>query len=146
MLRHSWLWRISAKQLDHGPFATHSRKQSYRESKAALQVSRRRAQTQKTNFELQQALNQQFGAQQRQYAAGRRSLQRAAEDLMYGRAHRAERRTGQAGQTYTTARDRAEEMATARQLLQMQESTRRLMKKGKVARTDLFRAHKRWSR
>ncbi|KPA74675.1 hypothetical protein ABB37_09002 [Leptomonas pyrrhocoris] len=146
MLRLLSLQRISSKQFTHGPFATHSRKQSFRESKASLQVSRRRAQSQQANFELQQSVNEQFGSRQRRYGHERRCMQHAAEDLMYGRAQRAARRDGQAGQSYTTAKDRAAEMATARQLLQLQESTRRLMKKGKTSRTESFRALKRWSR
>lgn len=146
MLRISSFWHISAKQFARGPLATHSRKQSFRESKASLQISRRRAQTQQVNFEVQQAVNQQFGLRQRHFARERRSMQHAAEDLMYGRAHQAERKSGHAGRHYITAQDRADEMATARQLLQMQESTRRLMKKGKTTRTESFRAEKRWCR
>ncbi|KPI84117.1 hypothetical protein ABL78_6833 [Leptomonas seymouri] len=145
MFRLSSIWRISSKQLAHGPLSTHSRKQSFRESKASLQVSRRRSQMQQANFELQQEVNQQIGLRQHLYASERRSMRHAAENLMYGRAHRAERRDGQAGRFHTTVKDRASEMAMARQLLQMQESTRRLMKKGKTMRTEMFRAQKRRS-
>lgn len=109
-------------------------------------MSRLRSQTQRANFNLQQELNQDFGARQHAFAQGRLSMQRAAEDLMYDRAYRAQRHGGRAGQVYRTTKDRAAEMATARQLLQMQESTRRLMKKGRTQRTESFRAQKQWNR
>ncbi|CAG9569393.1 conserved hypothetical protein [Leishmania major strain Friedlin] len=146
MLRLTFALRLSSKQLSHGPLATHTRKQSFRQSKTALQVSRLRSQTQRANFNLQQELNRDFGARQYAFAQGRRSMQRAAEDLMYDRAYRAERHRGRAGEVYRTTKDRAAEVATARQLLQMQESTRRLMKKGRTQRVEAFRAQKQWNR
>ncbi|GET86207.1 hypothetical protein, conserved [Leishmania tarentolae] len=146
MLSFTFALFLSSKQLTHGPLATHTRKQSFRQSKTALQMSRLRSQTQRTNFHLQQKLNQDFGARQRCFAQERRSMQRAAEDLMYDRAYHAARRDGRAGQAYRTTKDRGAEMATARQLLQMQESTRRLMKNGRAQRTESFRAQKQWNR
>lgn len=146
MLRFSSLWRISAKQFANASQSAHTRKQNFRETKASLQVSRKRAQAQRATFDIQQDVNQRFGMRQNNFAHERRSLQKAAEDLMYSRRHRAEQRSGRAGQHYVTARDRAEEMATARQLLQMQESTRKAMRKGKTERTEWFRAQKQWSR
>ncbi|KAG5506937.1 hypothetical protein JIQ42_07656 [Leishmania sp. Namibia] len=146
MLRLTIILCLSSRQLANGPLATHTRKQSFRQSKAALQISRMRSQGQRANFTLQQKLNQEFGALQHTFARGRCSMLRAAEDLMYDRAYRAERRDGRAGQVYRTSKDRAEEMATARQLLHMQESTRQLMKKGRTLRTESFRARKKWNR
>ncbi|CBZ24124.1 conserved hypothetical protein [Leishmania mexicana MHOM/GT/2001/U1103] len=146
MLSFTFALRLSSKQLSHGLLPTHTRKQSFRQSKTALQMSRLRSQTQWENFKLQQELNQEFGARQHTFAQGRRSMQRAAEDLMYDRAYRVERRDRRAGQVYRTTKDRAAEMATARQLLQMQEGTRRLMKKGRTQRTESFRAQKQWNR
>ncbi|KAG5485804.1 hypothetical protein LSCM1_07217 [Leishmania martiniquensis] len=146
MLRFTITLSLSSRQLSHGPLATRTPKQSFRQSKAALQVSRMRSQAQRANFSLQQRLNQEFGALQHAFAQGRRSMQHAAEDLMYDRAYRTERRDGRAGQVYRTTKDRAEDMATARQLLHMQESTRQLMKKGRTRRTESFRALKKWNR
>ncbi|CAM37165.1 conserved hypothetical protein [Leishmania braziliensis MHOM/BR/75/M2904] len=146
MFRLTFPLCLSSKQLSHGPLATHTHKQSFRQSKEALQTSRRRSQTLRTNFSFQQKLNQEFGARQHTFAQERRSMQGAAEDLMYDRAYHAERRGGRAGRVYRTAKDRAAEMATARELLHMEENTRRLMKKGRTQRTELFRAQRQWSR
>lgn len=146
MLRLTLLWCISAKQLARGSLSAHSRKQNFRQTKTALYTSRLRAQTQRANFDLQQEINQAFGEQQRGYAHGRHAMQHAAEDLMYDRAHHAARRAGAAGSVHRTTRDRAADLATARELLHMQESTRRLMKRGRTQRTDAFRAQKQWNR
>ncbi|KAG5510824.1 hypothetical protein JKF63_07896 [Porcisia hertigi] len=146
MLRFTLALCLSSRQLSDGALATHTLKQNFRQSKVALQKSRLRSQTQRSNFYVQQQLNREYGARQHIFAEGRRSMQGAAEDLMYDRAYRVGRRGGTAGQVYRTAKDRAAEMATARQLLQMQESTRRLMRKGRTQRTESFRVqkHKNW--
>lgn len=124
---------------------TRSVKQRHRGTKAAALVSQRRAGVQRQNFEFQQHLNQQFGAQQKYLAVRRQEMRRAAEDLMQGGARKRAQRTGDASHVHHSAQSRAAELATARQILGMNEATRREMKRGRGARTEVFRSHKRWS-
>lgn len=143
MLRLTTLRCLSSKTGNGaGEWAAHRTKQRFRLSPQALQQSRQRFQTQKRSYELQQSLNKQFGEQQKHMAGQRKNLEKAAYDLAMG--NRKQRRQSEnASHTYVRPQERAEQLATARHLLMLEEATRKEMKRGRGRRTEAFRAMKR---
>jgi len=116
-------------------------KHAHRFSKDALQQIRTRHHVQRANTAIRQQLNEEYGYQQRQHVQTRRSLDRIAADIVADRSHK---HAQDKSQVHRTASARAEEMAAARQVLQLSEATRREMKRGRTYRTNAFRAEKKW--
>lgn len=145
MLRFTTLLRLS-----QGPggkaWSAQRPKSAHRLSKGALQQSRARHHVHNESFAIQQRLNQELGWQQRQHARARRSLEASAVDLMYDRGGggSTRRQGGNRSHEYRPPQARAAELATARQLLQLSEATRREMKRGRQRRNAAFRAEKSW--
>lgn len=115
-------------------FGVHCMKQTYRQTKESKFDARLRAQHQRERFSEQQSINQAFGEQQRAHAKVRRQLTSQAYGILSEASSKAPLRP----------QDRADKMAAARHLLQLQEVSRKEMKRGRTRRTEAFRSTKRW--
>ncbi|CCW60242.1 unnamed protein product [Phytomonas sp. EM1] len=122
-------------------WAPRSAKRAQRHSKEALQLSRQRYHLQRENERIRQSVNLNYIEQRRVQGKSREFLAATAYGLIH-KSSKGENRNARQ-QQYYSPQDRAEDMATARHLLMMEETKRQEMKRGRTQRLEMFRSMKR---